>query len=200
MTDQSQPAGWYYAQGDPPGTHRYWDGSQWVGGAQPVPGASDSVSGAPALGDPARRMAARAIDWMVWTVIYVVVARTFVGPGTLASEPVEVSFATTMLVSVVVGGLILVYEMLMVALRGQTLGKMALSLRVTTPDGTPAGVAAAALRISPVFVLNVINPLLPGAGVIVGVIVAGVSVVLLFVDTLRQTVWDNMARTIVTTV
>lgn len=38
MSDQSasQPPGWYYAQGDPPGTHRYWDGYQWQGGPQSV--------------------------------------------------------------------------------------------------------------------------------------------------------------------
>ncbi len=32
-----QVAGWYYAQGDPPGTQRYWDGTQWQGGPQMVP-------------------------------------------------------------------------------------------------------------------------------------------------------------------
>lgn len=41
MTGQSaaggyRPAGWYYAQGDPPGTQRYWDGSSWQGDPQPV--------------------------------------------------------------------------------------------------------------------------------------------------------------------
>ncbi|WP_051062648.1 RDD family protein [Ilumatobacter nonamiensis] len=30
------PAGWYYAPGDPEGTHRYWDGAQWIGDPQPV--------------------------------------------------------------------------------------------------------------------------------------------------------------------
>jgi len=35
MTDQTQP-GWYHAQGDPPGTHRYWDGASWQGDPQPV--------------------------------------------------------------------------------------------------------------------------------------------------------------------
>ncbi|NNF53545.1 MAG: hypothetical protein HKN03_03780 [Acidimicrobiales bacterium] len=36
MSDQqpSQPPGWYHAQGDPPGTTRFWDGSQWQGGPQ----------------------------------------------------------------------------------------------------------------------------------------------------------------------
>lgn len=31
------PAGWYHAPGDPAGTHRYWDGGQWIGEPQPVP-------------------------------------------------------------------------------------------------------------------------------------------------------------------
>jgi len=25
------PAGWYHGEGDPPGTQRYWNGSEWVG-------------------------------------------------------------------------------------------------------------------------------------------------------------------------
>lgn len=38
-------AGWYYAQGDPPGTQRYWDGAQWIGGPKPVaPPAPTSTS------------------------------------------------------------------------------------------------------------------------------------------------------------
>ena len=40
VTDSgTQPPGWYYAQGDPPGTQRYWDGSQWVGSPQAAQGA-----------------------------------------------------------------------------------------------------------------------------------------------------------------
>ena len=31
-----RPAGWYHAQGDPPGTQRYWDGSAWQSDPQPV--------------------------------------------------------------------------------------------------------------------------------------------------------------------
>ena len=30
--------GWYYAEGDPIGTQRYWDGVQWQGGPQPTMG------------------------------------------------------------------------------------------------------------------------------------------------------------------
>lgn len=39
MAEGSTPAGWYEAQGDPPGTQRWWDGTQWVGEPQPVPSA-----------------------------------------------------------------------------------------------------------------------------------------------------------------
>lgn len=30
-----QSAGWHYAQGDPPGSVRYWDGQQWTGWFKP---------------------------------------------------------------------------------------------------------------------------------------------------------------------
>ena len=42
MTD-STPPGWYYAEGDPPGTQRYWDGLTWQGDPQPVPATQDGV-------------------------------------------------------------------------------------------------------------------------------------------------------------
>ena len=32
----STAPGWYQAEGDPPGTHRYWDGAQWASDAQPI--------------------------------------------------------------------------------------------------------------------------------------------------------------------
>jgi uncharacterized RDD family membrane protein YckC len=56
LTDSSgsQSPGWYYAQGDPVGTQRYWDGSQWVGGPQAVAGAPAPGYGslAPSYGAP----------------------------------------------------------------------------------------------------------------------------------------------------
>ncbi|MFW2381800.1 MAG: DUF2510 domain-containing protein [Acidimicrobiales bacterium] len=38
MSEQSGSSvpGWYHAEGDPPGTHRYWDGKEWHGGPQVV--------------------------------------------------------------------------------------------------------------------------------------------------------------------
>lgn len=37
------PPGWYHAEGDPPGTHRYWNGGNWEGGPQPIPQAPGQV-------------------------------------------------------------------------------------------------------------------------------------------------------------
>jgi hypothetical protein len=55
MTDMTPP-GWYHAEGDAPGTHRYWDGSSWIGGPElvnqptiPTP-AADPWSGGPVGG------------------------------------------------------------------------------------------------------------------------------------------------------
>lgn len=39
MADSAHP-GWYQAQGDPPGTERYWDGSAWTQGPRPIVEAS----------------------------------------------------------------------------------------------------------------------------------------------------------------
>lgn len=58
-------AGWLHAEGDPPGTQRYWDGTAWQGEPQPVPQAAPAppptpppafapppAMGTPAMGQP----------------------------------------------------------------------------------------------------------------------------------------------------
>ncbi len=37
MSDSATP-GWYHAEGDPPNTERYWDGSAWTEGPRPIGG------------------------------------------------------------------------------------------------------------------------------------------------------------------
>ena len=45
----SRAAGWYHAEGDPPGTQRYWDGAAWQGGPQVAP---EGSLGAASIGAP----------------------------------------------------------------------------------------------------------------------------------------------------
>ena len=46
--------GWYNAEGDPPGSQRYWDGAQWVGDPvfEPAPAAAGTMPGAMPLAAP----------------------------------------------------------------------------------------------------------------------------------------------------
>lgn len=79
MTDgsASQPPGWYYCQGDPPGTQRYWNGSAWQGDPQPVGGAPAAAAAAP-MGTPGvpaewgQRAIAYLIDIAPMVAVYLV--------------------------------------------------------------------------------------------------------------------------------
>ena len=46
MSDSAGP-GWYHAEGDQPGTERYWDGSAWTEGPRPIGGAPEVVADLP---------------------------------------------------------------------------------------------------------------------------------------------------------
>lgn len=200
-TPQTQPPGWYYAQGDPPGTQRYWDGQKWEGGPQPVPGAgADAVAGAvPGLAEPIMRIGARLIDYIVWFVTIFVLGFIFVGGVAVANGADDVSFAASFLASFVAIAIITAYETFLVGSRGQTLGKMALGLRVVRADGSAPDMKDGFMRILPYTVLGVLGaviPILPG---LISLIIGLVSLVFLFTDPNRQTVWDKIAKTLVVT-
>ena len=85
-------AGWYYAEGDPPGTHRYWDGTTWVGdpvpvaapGAPPAPPAQEQHARGSAA-SPGDRIIGRIIDIIVGFVILVVIVMLDLGGTTSAN-------------------------------------------------------------------------------------------------------------------
>lgn len=202
---QTQPPGWYYAQGDPPGTQRYWDGSKWEGGPQPVPGlGGDSpvgVGGASGsdLGEPLSRILARLIDWVLWFAVAFVVGLIF-GAGIAATGGDDISTGASIIAGLL--GLIIVvaYEVFLVANTGQTLGKMALNLKVVKADRSPADLPTAFRRMLPYIVLTLVGSIIPVLGIItlpIAIIIGLVSLVFLFTDAQRQTVWDKVGGTIV---
>jgi uncharacterized RDD family membrane protein YckC len=75
VNDSQMQPGWYYAQGDPAGTQRYWDGTQWVGGpqlvGQPAGAGAGLVGGAPPA-DWGQRFIAWLINWALMVGILVV--------------------------------------------------------------------------------------------------------------------------------
>ncbi len=83
----SNPAGHYHAEGDPPDTVRYWDGTQWVGDPMPTP--STAVPAPPAAVAGEREVVSKmdrflcylleivlaivtlVIGWLIWALVIV---------------------------------------------------------------------------------------------------------------------------------
>ncbi len=185
MSDRpiAPPPGWYPAKGDPPGTHRYWDGEGWQGEPRPVPGlAADDTF--PLAGLP-RRAGARLIDVVIWTVVGLVV-----GAGSLPSGGLAV---------IVLGLLIVAYEASMVGLRGGTAGKLVLGLAVANDDGSEATPVTGLRRALPLVALTVLSfvPFLWILTVVIVPLLALAGVLMIYADDRRQTPWDKVGRTLV---
>ncbi|MFE1776312.1 RDD family protein [Streptomyces sp. NPDC059008] len=95
-------------------------------------GAADPLAGMPPLANLGRRLLARIIDWIVvvlpvWVIMWVIAAANVAGHLSI-SDAVAATWWYT-----VVGATMLayiIYEALMVARSGQTLGKMVMKIRV----------------------------------------------------------------------
>lgn len=199
--------GWYNAEGDPPGTTRYWDGSRWIG--EPVPDPTGAVrlpSGAE-LADAGTRIGARAIDIFIIIVISVIVlfpAITDIIDGVNAigpnlTEPQLEQLVTDALDAnagrfVLAFAIGLVWDLAWVSAVGGTPGKLMLGLRVADPvsGASPPGFLKAALR-----ALNRGVGLIPVIGGLLILLIGLMSLILLFTDDQRRTVMDRIATTVV---
>ncbi len=165
MTDSSatQPPGWYYAQGDPPGTQRYWDGSQWVGGPQAAQGGSPEAGGGynPVAGGVAApaEYGTRAVAWLVDFAI-------FFGIGLVAWF---LSFGDgfigllSLLVYLAQIGFAFYNWVFQQGSTGQTIGKSTQNLKLVADDtGQPVGIVMALVRslIITVFYVACVVPVL----------------------------------------
>ena len=187
MTPPSTPEpGWYRADGDPPGTHRYWNGEMWVGEAQPLPAsAADPVAALGVeLASPAQRIIARLLDALLLAGVLVLV-RALIDDG-ISDTPSRTSLLVGMVVAIV-------YEIGMVAGVGATVGKLVVGTRVVDSNGTtppPPGVAS--LRWLP----NAVS-VVPLLGFLVGMAIILASLIWIFTDPRRRTIYDRAATTLV---
>ncbi len=141
MSDQgSQPTpGWYYAAGDPPGTQRYWDGSAWQGGPQPVGGgiggvAAGSTGGTPA--EPGQRFIAFLIDFAIAIGISIVV--TILG---------GISDALGLIGNLGYLAFIIYNYIYLQGTTGSTIGKQQQNIKLLSDDtGAPVGMGMAFVR------------------------------------------------------
>lgn len=191
---QTQPPGWYHAHGDPPGTQRYWNGTGWIGDAQPIPGAEIPGYGVTdiTLADPIQRAAARLVDLVVWAVFTLIISVPFGVSAAIGDSSTTDDLIGTVLLCVV----ITIYEVLFITFKGGTPGKLLLKTRVVQKNGSPAD-AGNALRRMLTYIVYSLLSLIPVVGIPVLVLLAVASVVMLFIDDSHQTPWDKVGDTIV---
>lgn len=136
MSESQMQPGWYYAQGDAPGTQRYWDGTQWVGGpqivGQPQDGVVSTTAGTAEFGP-------RAIAWLIdtwpWWLVMVV--------------NLTVSSVTVSLVLALLAFIYIVFSKgIQMGQTGQSIGKKTQGLKLIKQDtGQPIGVGLALARL-----------------------------------------------------
>ena len=149
--------GWYYAQGDAPGTQRYWDGAQWVGGPQAVGQPQDSAGGV-AGGVPAewvQRFIAYLIDFGITIGIYI----AFIILTAIASA-ISDSLGTIVGILGFLGyfGFTIWNSIIRQGQIGQTLGKTQQNLKLVRDDtGQPVGPGMAFVRLLVATLLSLVT-------------------------------------------
>jgi len=183
---ETTPPGFYHAEGDPPNTVRYWDGSQWTG----EPTAQPAMSGTPsALSDQTRfatvgiRIGASLLD----AALYLVVAAVLLGVIAIAAP--DIGFYTLVLGLSLLSYLV---SIVMVAKLGGTPGKLMVGIRITNDDGltTPPGFGPAIMR-----TLISFTGFIPGIGQVIPLIVLVANIIMVATDDERRSVYDRIGKT-----
>lgn len=200
MTDNAgmQPPGWYYAEGDPPGTQRYWDGTQWQGGPQPVgqPFTATASAGLN-LAEPGSRLGARLLDSIGYFIINLIISIPFGVGAALAGTGDGIGIGAAVLLGVI--GLVVLYanEVIFTARSGGTIGKKILGMKVVNTDGSAVDQSVATRRASPYLAIGVLGlvPILGAIAGLISLVLAVVGLVMLFSDDERRLPWDRIADT-----
>ncbi len=188
MTDgSSQAPGWYYAQGDPPGTQRYWDGAAWQGGPQPVAGAGGAmVGGASQTADGGKRLVAWLLDALILLIPLGIVSGVVGG----TSQEFTAFSIRQWIANIITTALWFAYHYFMNANGGQTVGRKVMNIKIVNMDGSQAASDALLKRFGFGFL-----GLVPFLGGLVLFVAGLASLVMIFVDSENQAVWDKVAGT-----
>lgn len=199
--------GWYSAQGDPLGTVRYWDGSQWVGDAVPNPASAAPPSPDSSLASPGLRCGARAIDWIILLIPIAIFIASDAGGSdpffnsdgggfTLQFNDHRMDTATEFMV---VGLVPFLWQAAWLFFTSATPGKFMLKARVvsTTAASDKLNIGQALVRSASSLVLVVValSLSLNEPMALVMLVIATVSFILLFVEPNKRTVMDFFAQT-----
>ncbi|MFT5531619.1 MAG: putative RDD family membrane protein YckC [Candidatus Poriferisodalaceae bacterium] len=183
MTESGQtPPGWYHAQGDPAGSERYWNGDAWQG--EPRPAQTHQLA-TPNLASGGARIGAALIDVVIGIVLFFVFANTASSDGSFS-----VSLGTGGVAALFLWGI--VSSVVMVALLGGGPGKLALGLRIIRADDhvTPPGWPTALKR----WAITLVQ-LIPLLGGLVQLVLSILSLVWIFSDDEKRSIYDRIGGT-----
>lgn len=173
----SNPPGHYYAQGDPPDTVRYWDGSQWVGDPMPAPPAAAPAADNAKFATLGIRFGAGLIDALLSFVIAFVIA--VASGGNVTSNTILVSLVSW---AVFLG---------ILTTASATPGKLMLGLLVTKEDGqTRIEFQHAFMRSLPALI-----SVIPLINILVGLVMLIGSIVGILNDPERRSFYDRIGKT-----
>lgn len=154
--------------------------------------------GGPTKAEPGMRLLARIIDSILVGVIGFVIGLIFgVGAAFTASDNAGVSIGSSIIAGLIGTLIAIAYEVFLVGTRGQTLGKMAVGIKVIRTDGQPMDLMTAATRHSPSIALRVLG-IIPIVGIITGlglIVLAIVNCVMVFSN--GESVYDKIGKTMV---
>lgn len=199
-TPPTQPPGWYYAQGDPVGTQRYWDGAQWQGAPQAVQaaGAAANPLDSMRLADGGVRMGARLIDAIIYGIINFILV-VAIGGGNAGLGGTDNWGIGYLIAGLISAGITCGIEVYLVANGGASIGKKLLSLKVVNEDGSDVDMTGSVKRFS-IPIANAILSVVPILGILSGLayfVIGVVGLIMIFTQDRKQAVWDKIAGTVV---
>jgi uncharacterized RDD family membrane protein YckC len=175
--------GLYHAEGDPPGTVRQWDGTQWVGGPVPAPpGAMAApLRSKDQFGGVGIRIGASLLDVVISIALALVIGGT-----AAAGTSIDVG-------NVIAAVLFIGIQVFLIGQFGGTPGKLIVGLRITEADGTttPPSWRHAAMRVIPIAILTSI----PVVSFFAGITILVLCLVWVSSDAERRSPYDRIGDT-----
>jgi uncharacterized RDD family membrane protein YckC len=187
---QNPVPGYYYAAGDPPGTVRQWDGTQWLGDPMPAPPeANSAVDDNSKFATVGVRIGAALIDGLLSIIVFFIVI-ALLGDTDTSDGGFEITGGGVETVIAIM--LILAVYTTMIATKGATPGKLMLGLRITMEDGvtTPPGGSKAIIRNIPGLI-----GIIPLIGQLVSLGFVIMSLIWVSGDSERRSAYDRIAGT-----
>jgi len=145
------------------------------------------------LAEPIMRVLARVIDWVIMFVVGLVFAVPL-GIGMMGSGG-DAGVGLSIAIGLLIAAIGIAYEVVLTAQRGQTVGKMAVGIKIERLDGQPMDIQSAALRYSPSIGLTLIG-IIPIIGILAslaGFVLAIANLVLVFSQ--KESVYDKVGKT-----